>query len=128
MGHNVDDLEALLEEHAILDVILDGQLDLDSARVRLGPDEAGVDDADFVETPQLFEAEGEQFAGFGGGHDPAGGGHEPSVAVSAEVEGRFALDASGDVDSEFHAVIAESARGLGSIDGSAAVATQDAGG
>ena len=125
VGHDVDHLEALLEEHAILDGVLDGELDLDTARVWLCPDEARVDDADLVQAAQLLEAQGQQLAGLGGGHDPAGGGHEPSVAVSAEVEGGLALDALGNVDGELDAVVAEGAGGSRSIDGGAAVAAEN---
>jgi hypothetical protein len=88
---------------------LNGDLDPDSSRMRLGPDETSIDDTDFVQSSKFLEAQCQQFARFGSGDDPAGGGHEPSVAVSAEVEGGLSLDALGNVDSELDAVIAESA-------------------
>ena len=72
-GDDVYNLEALLEQDALGDRILDGELDPDAAGMGLGPDEACVDDADFVEAPQLLEAQGEQFAGFGLGADPGRG-------------------------------------------------------
>lgn len=93
--------------------------------MRFRPDEAGIDDSDFVQTPQLLQAQSEQLAGLGRRNDPAGGGGEPSIAVSAEVDGRFALDALGNVDGEFDAVVAEGTGGRGSIDGGTAVAAQN---
>ena len=83
VGVDVDDLEALLEEDALGDLVLDGDLDSYAAGVGLGPDEARVDDADLMEAPQLLEAQGEQFAGFGLGADPGRGREQPAVAISA---------------------------------------------
>jgi hypothetical protein len=125
VGHNINNLETLLEQHAILDLILDSELDLDSSRVRFCPDEMGVYDADFVQASKFLEAQSQQFSRFRSGDNPTGGGHEPSVAVSAEVEGRLSLDALGDVDGELDAVVAKSAGGSGSIDGSTTVTAQN---
>lgn len=80
-----DDLETLLEEHAVLDRVLDGELDLYPPRVGFRPDETGVDDSHFVETPEPLETQGEQLSGFGQGRDPTGGGQQPSITVPAEV-------------------------------------------
>lgn len=55
-GDNVDNLEALLQHDAILNLVLDSELDLYSSRVGFCPHEAGIDDADFVQTTQLLEA------------------------------------------------------------------------
>ena len=82
-GDDVYNLEALLEQDALGDGILDGELDPDAAGMGLGPDEARVDDADLMEAPQLLEAQGEQFAGFGLGADPGRGREQPAVAISA---------------------------------------------
>lgn len=50
--------------------MLDRDLELHTARVRLGPDKAGVDDAHFGKTAQFAKTEGEQFARLGLGDDP----------------------------------------------------------
>lgn len=92
-GNDKHDLEALLQQDAILHGILDGNLDLYTARVRLRPHKVGVDDAHFAEAAQLLEAQRKQFARFGRRDDPARGREEPSVAVPAKVERGFALDA-----------------------------------
>jgi hypothetical protein len=85
----------------------------------------GVYDADFVQASKFLEAQSQQFSRFRSGDNPTGGGHEPSVAVSAEVEGRLSLDALGDVGGELDAVVAKSAGGSGSIDGSTTVTAQN---
>ena len=82
-SNDIYDLEALLEQDTFGDGVLDGELDPDAAGMRLGPDEARVDDADLVEAPQLLEAEGKQLAGFGLGADPGRGREQPAVAISA---------------------------------------------
>ena len=38
--------------------------------MRFGPDEGGVDNADFVQTAQLAKTEGEEFTRFGLGDKP----------------------------------------------------------
>jgi hypothetical protein len=108
---HVCDFEALLDKDLgdVRDRILDGELDLDTARVRLGPDEGGVDKADLSEAPQLLEAQSQELARFGGGDDPRRGRQEPSVAVAAEVDDGLALDVAGEVDGELDAVVAEGA-------------------
>jgi hypothetical protein len=108
---HVCDFEALLDEDLgdIRDGVLDGELDLDTTRVRLGPDEGGVDEADLLHALELLEAQGKHLTGFGGGDDPGGGGQQPAVAVAAEVQDSLALDVSGEVDGELDAVVAEGA-------------------
>jgi hypothetical protein len=64
------DFESLLQNGALKSFLLDGDLQLDTARVRLGPDEGGVDNADFVQTTQLAKTEGEEFTRFGLGDEP----------------------------------------------------------
>ena len=59
VGDDVDDLEALLEQDAIGDLVLDGELDSYAAGVGLGPEEGGGDEADGGEGfGDLFEADG----------------------------------------------------------------------
>ena len=50
-GNDVYYFEALLEQDALGDGVLNGQLDPDAPGMGLGPDEARVDDADLVEAP-----------------------------------------------------------------------------
>ncbi|KAI6759461.1 hypothetical protein HG530_010141 [Fusarium avenaceum] len=54
--HHVYDLETLLEQHAILDRVLDGDLDLDSSRMGFSPDEMCVHETDFVHASKFLEA------------------------------------------------------------------------
>lgn len=60
VGDNEFNDEALLEESTIEDFLLHCELDLDTAGVRLGPDEAGVDQLDALETLHQLEADGEE--------------------------------------------------------------------
>jgi hypothetical protein len=64
------DFKGLLEDGALKSFLLNGDLQLDTARMGFGPDERGVDDADFVQTTQLAKTEGEEFTGFGLGDEP----------------------------------------------------------
>lgn len=52
--------------------------------MRLGPDEVGLGEADFVEAFELFEADGEELGGLGRGDEPLGGRGEEALAVAAE--------------------------------------------
>lgn len=47
------DLECLLEDGTLESLLLDCDFEFDSPRVRLGPDEAGIDDSHFGESSQL---------------------------------------------------------------------------
>lgn len=76
---------------------MDRQLDLDSPRVRLSPDEARIDDSHFVQASELFEAESQKLARFGHGDDPTGRWQHPSLAVSALLDGSLSLNSIGDV-------------------------------
>ena len=126
-GDDVDNLETLLEQDALGDRVLDGQLDAYPPRVGLGPYEAGVDDADFVQSLELLQAQGQHLSGLGGRDDPAGGWKVPSVAVTAELEVGLALNALGNIDRELDAVVAERIRRCRAVDRGATVTTQDAG-
>ena len=64
------DFEGLLQNGALEGFLLDGDLQLDTTRVRFGPDEGGVDNADFVQTTQFAKTEGEEFTRFGLGDEP----------------------------------------------------------
>lgn len=123
--HDIYNLEALLQQHALLNGILDRQLDLDSSRVRLSPDEARIDDSHFVQASQLLEAESQKLARFGHGDDPTCWWQHPSLAVSALLDGGFSLDSIGDVVGQLDTVVASCARGRRSIDRSTAVVTED---
>lgn len=103
------DLEGLLENGALEGFLLDGDLQLDTAGVRLGPDEGGVDDADFVQTTELAKTEGQKFTRLGLGNDPLVGRRQPTIAISALVEGSFSLNALRYVDGELDTVVTESA-------------------
>jgi len=118
-------LEALLHDGALANLGLHRDLYFYPSRMGFGPDEAGVDDAELVQAAQFLEAEGKQFARFGVRHHPRCRWAQPSVAVAAHVEDRFALDAARGVRLELYAVVAESARGLCAIDGSAAVRAEN---
>ena len=54
--NNIDNLKSLLQQDTVLHRVLDCELDLDAPRVGFCPDEAGIDNADLVETAQLLEA------------------------------------------------------------------------
>lgn len=81
----VFDFEALLHDGAITDLRLHRDLNPDTSRMRLCPDEVGVDDAQFVQAAQFLQAERQKLSGFGLGDDPGVGRAEPSIAVSAHV-------------------------------------------
>lgn len=55
--NEVHHLETLLKEHAFLDGVLDGELDLDTPRMRLRPDETSIDDSDLVQPLQLLQTQ-----------------------------------------------------------------------
>lgn len=61
----IDDLElnntGLMESSAATHLLLHGELHLDALRVRLGPDESGVDKLHLVEALDSLEADAEQF-------------------------------------------------------------------
>ena len=61
VGDDELDLERLLEQCAVEHLLLHSELDLDAFGVRLGPDEAGVDQLDSLESLDLLETEREQF-------------------------------------------------------------------
>lgn len=117
--------EALLHDGAVTDFRLHRDLDLDTPRMRLRPDEAGIDDSQLVESSQFLEAESEELTGFGRGNHPRVGRRQPSVAVAAHVQGCFALDAACRVRLEFYAIIAECAGRLCSVDGGTAVCAKN---
>ena len=118
------DLEALLHDGAFVDLRLHRDLDLYPPAVRLGPDEAGVDDSQLVESAQFSQAESEQFARFGVGDDPGRGRGEPSVTVAAHEQNGFARDAAGNVRLQFYAVVAEGTR-EGAVNRRAAVCAEN---
>jgi len=126
VGLNELDFEGLLEDGSLESFLLDGDLQLDTTRVRFGPDEGGVDNADFVQTAQLAQTEGKKLTRFRLGNEPLVGRRQPTVAISALVEGSFSLDALRDVDGELDTVVTESAGCDSSVNGSATVATEDA--
>ena len=81
------------------DGVLHSKLDLHAARVRLGPDEDGVGQADLCETPELAQADRQQLLGLGRRCDPRVWRQQPAVAVTAKVQHGLALDALSDVES-----------------------------
>lgn len=66
--------------------------------MRLGPDEAGVDEADLCEALELAQADGEELARLELGAGPGGRGRQPALAAAAERDGRLLGNAVGDVD------------------------------
>lgn len=104
--HHIYHFEGLLEDNIVGDRILDGELELDPAGVRLCPDERRIDNADFVETFQFSEANGHQLAGFRGGDGPCGRRKEPAFTVTTEIQSRFTLDPLRNVHRGFHAIVA----------------------
>ena len=50
--------EGLLHLQLVVQLLLDGEFDLNSLGVRLGPNKAGIDDASAVETFDLLEEQG----------------------------------------------------------------------
>ena len=127
VGLDEFDFESLLQNGALESFLLDGDLQLDTARVRFGPDEGGVDDADFVQTTQFAKTEGQEFTRFGLSDEPLVGRRQPTIAISALVEGSFSLNALGYVNGELDTVVTESAGCDSAVNGSTAVATEDAG-
>ena len=53
--------ERLLQHRVVLHFLLHSQLELDAARVRLRPDELGVEQLYFFEALHVLEADGQQF-------------------------------------------------------------------
>lgn len=125
IGHDKYNFKCLLDNGTLKGFLLDCDLDLDTARVGFGPDKTGVDNADFVEAGELAQTDSQELLRFEIGNDPAVGGLQPSLAVSAHVEGGFALNALRNVDGEPHAVMAKRSSRGGSIDGSTAVTAQN---
>jgi hypothetical protein len=103
-GDDVFHLKCLLDDGTLEGFLLDRDLHLDTAGVRFGPDETGINNADFRETTQLAQTQSQQFLRFGGSDNPAGGGLEPSLAVLASVEGCFTLNTLGNIDGESNTV------------------------
>ena len=84
MLDEVLDLEDLLADGRGEDLLLDRHRHAQSFRVGLCPDEVGVGETDLAEAHELFEADGEEFLGFGACEGPCGGRGEESLAVAAE--------------------------------------------
>lgn len=104
--HHIDNFEGLLKDDIVGDRVLDGELQLDPAGVRLCPDERRIDNADFVEAFQFSEANGHQLARFGGGDGPCCRGEKPAFTVTTEIQSRFTLDSLRNVHRGFHAIVA----------------------
>jgi hypothetical protein len=51
----------LLNDGTLKSLLLDRDLDLDTARVGFGPDETGVDNANFVETGEFAKTDSKKF-------------------------------------------------------------------
>lgn len=79
-------------------LLLDRELDAETLAMRLGPDEAGVDEADLCEALELAQADGEELARLELGAGPGGRGRQPALAAAAERDGRLLGNAVGDVD------------------------------
>lgn len=79
-------------------LFLDRQLDAQPFRMRLGPDETGIDESDFGEALEFPEADCEQFARLEFAAGPLSRRREVALAASAKVDGRLLRDALGDVD------------------------------
>lgn len=85
-------LKCLLNDCSLESLLLDCDLDLDTTRVGLGPNETSVDDAHFRQAAKTAQTDGEQFLRFGRSDDPAVRGLEPTLTVSAAVKGCLTLD------------------------------------
>lgn len=70
VGDNKLNDERLLQEGTIEHFLLDGELDLDSARMGLGPDETCINKLNALETLDKLEAEGEQLSRLEGSVGP----------------------------------------------------------
>ena len=114
----------LLENGAVEDLGLNGELDFDPLGVGLGPDELGVLELDFVEVLEAFDAEGEELFGLPLGFDPGLGGLEVAAALGAVEDLDALLEAFGDV--HFRAEAVDAHVGRVGWHGDAALAAEDA--
>ena len=64
-------LEYLFEDCRGEDFLLDGEGDAEAFRVRFCPDEVRLCQANFVQSLELLETDGEKFLGFGASDGPA---------------------------------------------------------
>ena len=64
VGNDEFDLESLLKHGVRLDLLLNGQLDLNSAGMRFGPDKGRVEKLHRFHTFNVFEADGEELGTF----------------------------------------------------------------
>lgn len=51
--NNIFDFKGLLDNGSLERLLLNRDLDLNTSRMRFGPDETGVNDSDFVQAPEL---------------------------------------------------------------------------
>ncbi len=89
------DHEALLNRHALVDFLRNGELDLDAPRVRLRVEEARVDELHVLEPADLAQAERKELLALALGVDP--GRALVAAAVAALVDDRLLGDALADV-------------------------------
>jgi hypothetical protein len=83
----------------ITHLLLNGKLDPETLRMRLGPNESSVDEADLGQSLELAQADGEQLPRLHLTNDPLRRRGEVARASLAEVDGRLLGDSFGDVDS-----------------------------
>jgi len=96
--------EALLQDGAGLDLLLDGEADLEAHGMRLGPHPAGVDDADLVagsiptgQATDLGQAQRHELSALQLASQPLARVLVPSLAAAALMQGGLGADAAGDV-------------------------------
>ena len=97
---HVLDHEALLQ-HGAVNLTLNGDLDLDTLRMRLRPHERGVHESQAlvgVDALEAFEAERHELLGFEAGRDPIGGRVEVTLAEFAEIQHDLFGHVGRDVD------------------------------
>lgn len=89
---------------------MNGQLDLDTSAVGLGPNEAGIDQTHFAEALELLETERQELARLERGGHPDTRRLQVALAVAAKVDGRLLRDALCNVDLIPNAVHAQVGR------------------
>ena len=104
VSYYILDIKCLLYNCALESFLLNGNLDFYPPRVRFRPQEKGVDQSDFGQSSQFPKTQIEELLRLWFGGNPVCWRLQPSVAVSADMEGCFSLNAIGNVDREFEAV------------------------
>lgn len=87
----------LLKQSAV-DVLLDSELDFDALGVRLGPDEASVDEMHLVEAFDSLQANGQELTRLESSGDPRGRWLQVAFALVAKLQETLLGQVLGDVD------------------------------